>query len=69
MSLLTPKSRPALMWLAVAIMLPCTLVAIFIINPEAGGYAGGNNAASPYETFGLIGVVCAAVYLGLIWRS
>ncbi len=49
--------------IAVAIMLACIFVTIFVINPEAGGYGGGNNPAAFYESAGLI---CAGVVIGYV---
>lgn len=49
--------------IAVAIMLACVFVTIFVINPEAGGYGGGNNPVAFYESAGLI---CAGVVIGYV---
>src|SRR2546428_8694911 len=39
--------------IAVALMLICSLVTIFVVNPQAGGYGGGNNPLSMWEAAGL----------------
>ncbi|MGI0087356.1 MAG: hypothetical protein ACREBI_05295 [Nitrosotalea sp.] len=49
--------------IAVAIMLACVLVTIFVINPEAGGYGGGNSPVTFYESAGL---VIAGVLIGFV---
>src|SRR2546425_2136528 len=38
--------------IAVALMLICSLVTIFVVNPQAGGYGGRNNPLSMWEAGG-----------------
>jgi hypothetical protein len=49
--------------IAVAIMLAACFAVIFGINPEAGGYGGGNNPAFFFES---AGVMISAVLIGYI---
>jgi hypothetical protein len=53
---------------AVAIMLACVLVTIFVINPESGGYGGGTNPVAFYESAGLISAGVLIGYIVLIFR-
>ena len=55
--------------IGVAVMLICTLVAIFVINPQAGGYGGGNNPMTMWEAAGLIWGGVLVGYVALIFRS
>ena len=54
--------------IAVAIMLACCFIIIFGINPEAGGYGGGNNPVSFYESAGLIVAGVLIGYVALVFR-
>lgn len=54
--------------IAVAIMLACVLVTIFVIDPEAGGYGGGSNPVAFYESAGLVFAGVLIGYVALVFR-
>ncbi len=54
--------------IAVAIMVACCLVTIFVINPEAGGYGGGDNPVAFYESAGLMFAGVLIGYVALVFR-
>ena len=54
--------------IAVALMLICTLVTIFVVNAQAGGYGGGNNPLAMWEAAGLIWASVLVGYIALIFR-
>ena len=62
------KRHDEYMPVAVAIMLVCVLVTIFVINPESGGYGGGTNPVAFYESAGLISAGVLIGYIALIFR-
>jgi hypothetical protein len=55
--------------IAVAIMLACCFAVIFGINAEAGGYGGGNNPVSFYESAGLMSAGVLIGYLAFVFRA
>lgn len=55
--------------IAVAIMLACCFGVIFGINPEAGGYGGGNNPLIFYESAGLMSAGVLVGYLAFVFRA
>ena len=50
-------------------MLICSLVTIFVVNPQAGGYGGGNNPLSMWEAAGLIWGGVLVGYIALVFRA
>ena len=55
--------------IAVALMLICSIVTIFVVNPQAGGYGGGNNPLSMWEAAGLIWGGVLVGYIALVFRA
>lgn len=55
--------------IAVAIMLAVCFITIFGINAEAGGYGGGNNPATFYESAGLMSAGVLIGYLAFVFRA
>ena len=55
--------------IAVAIMLACCFGCIFGINAESGGYGGGTNPASFYESAGLMSAGVLIGYLAFVFRA
>ena len=55
--------------IAVAIMLACCFVVIFGINAESGGYGGGNNPVTFYESAGLMSAGVLIGYLVFVFRA
>ncbi len=55
--------------IAVALMIITCLVTIFVVNPQSGGYGGGNNALSFWEGAGLIWAGVLVGYIILVFRA
>lgn len=55
--------------IAVALMLICVLVTIFVVNPQAGGYGGGNNPLAMWEAAGLIWAGVLVGFIALVFRA
>lgn len=55
--------------IAVAIMLATCLAVIFGVNAEAGGYGGGNNPLTFYESAGLMSAGVLVGYLAFVFRA
>ncbi len=55
--------------IAVAIMLAACFAVIFGINAQAGGYGGGNNPLSFYESAGIISAAVLVGYLAFVFRA
>lgn len=55
--------------IAVAIMLAACFAVIFGINPEAGGYGGGDNPALFYESAGVMVSAVLVGYIVFIFRA
>ncbi len=55
--------------IAVAIMLAASFVTIFVLNPEAGGYGGGNNPTLFFESAGIMVAAVLIGYVALIFRA
>ncbi len=55
--------------IAVAIMLATCFAVIFGINAEAGGYGGGNNPVTFYESAGLMSAGVLIGYLAFVFRA
>lgn len=55
--------------IAVAIMLAVCLITIFGINAEAGGYGGGSNPLTFYESAGLMSAGVLVGYLAFVFRA
>ena len=63
------KSHDVYLPIAVAIMLACCFTIIFGLNPQAGGYGGGNNPALFYESAGVMAAAVLVGYVALIFRA
>jgi len=63
------KSHDVYLPIAVAIMLACCFAIIFGLNPQAGGYGGGNNPALFYESAGLMSAGVLIGYLAFVFRA
>lgn len=55
--------------IAVAVMLVTTLITIFVLNPEKGGYGGGSDPTTFFESVGLLLGGVLVGYLALVFRS
>ncbi|MDE1769165.1 MAG: hypothetical protein KGI28_01250 [Thaumarchaeota archaeon] len=65
----TRKDHPKYLPIAVALMLVCCLVTIFVINPQSGGYGGGTNQLAFFEGAGLILAGVLIGYIALVFRA
>jgi len=63
------KSHDIYLPIAVAIMLATCFTIIFGLNPQAGGYGGGNNPALFYESAGLMSAGVLIGYLAFVFRA
>ena len=63
------KSHDVYLPIAVAIMLATCFTIIFGLNPQAGGYGGGNNPALFYESAGLMSAGVLIGYLAFVFRA
>ena len=63
------KSHDVYIPIAVAIMLACCFAIIFGLNPQAGGYGGGNNPTLFYESAGLMAAGVLVGYLVFVFRA
>jgi hypothetical protein len=63
------KSHDVYLPIAVAIMLAACFGIIFGLNPEAGGYGGGNNPTLFYESAGIMAAAVLVGYVALIFRA
>ena len=65
----TRREHPQYIPIAVAVMITCCLVTIFVINPQSGGYGGGTNQLAFFEGAGLILCGVLVGYIALIFRA
>ncbi len=65
----TRKQHSEYLPIAVAIMIACCLVTIFVINPQSGGYGGGTNQLAFFEGAGLILAGVLIGYIALVFRA
>ena len=63
------QRHDAFLPIAVAIMLATCFAIIFGLDPEAGGYGGGNNPALFYESAGLMAAAVLIGYVGLVFKA
>ncbi|MBI3842314.1 MAG: hypothetical protein HY295_04110 [Thaumarchaeota archaeon] len=63
------KHHEGLLPIGSAFMMICTLVAIFVIAPEKGGYAGGDNPLAFFEVAGLLVGSVLIGYIALVFRA
>lgn len=55
--------------IAVAIMLAACFSIIFGLNPQAGGYGGGNDPLLFYESAGIMASAVLVGYVALVFRA
>jgi hypothetical protein len=65
----TARRHHELMPIGAALMVICTLITIFVINPEQYGYGGGNHPLAIFEAAGLILGSVLVGYIALVFRS
>jgi hypothetical protein len=64
------KTHDVYLPIAVAIMLAACFAIIFGLNPEAGGYGGGNGGSLVfYESAALMAAAVLVGYVALIFRA
>jgi hypothetical protein len=65
----TAMKHHELMPIGAALMVICTLITIFVINPEQYGYAAGAHPLVLFEGAGLILGSVLIGYIALVFRS
>ncbi len=63
------QRHDAFLPIAVTIMLAACFAIIFGLNPQAGGYGGGNSPALFYESAGLMFGAVLIGYVGLVFKA
>ena len=63
------KSHDGYLPIAVAIMLAACFAIIFGLNPQAGGYGGGNNPVLFYESAGIMAAAVLVGYIAFVFRA